>query len=404
MILYQTLMALALPFVLAHQAVLGAKGAVAERLGLGPSPRPGLTLWLHAASVGEVNSASWVVKTLHSERPDLQILVTTNTKTGRDRVQSWGLSGVTAALAPFDSAGAAGRVLDRWHPQALVIVENELWPARIRAADNRGVPVLVIGARISERSARRWGFGRGLVRQMLGRIAWVSAQDSASLSRLVSLGLPPAACGPVLALKAIGSGTARPAPFAAPAPREKTLLAASTHEGEEALILEAFLAAKAFDHLILAPRHPKRGPQIAAHLRSQNVTFVQRSLNQVPGPGTTVHLADTLGEMDHWYQMAGVTVIGGSFAPKGGHTPWEPTRHGSALLHGPNVQNFAEPYAALDKAGGATEVADAPGLADALTGMDAPAQSRMAQAAAKVLSPSSDGAAVIAKILKTLRG
>ena len=135
MILYQTLMALALPFVLAHQAVLGAKGAVAERLGLGPSPRPGLTLWLHAASVGEVNSASWVVKTLHSERPDLQILVTTNTKTGRDRVQSWGLSGVTAAHAPFDSAGAAGRVLDRWQPQALVVaVQEEVvdMPARMR--------------------------------------------------------------------------------------------------------------------------------------------------------------------------------------------------------------------------------------------------------------------------------
>lgn len=404
MILYQTLVALALPFLLAHQAVLGAKGAVAERLGLGPSPRPGLTLWLHAASVGEVNSASWVVKALIGARPDLQILVTTNTRTGRDRVQSMGWAGVTAALAPFDSAGAAGRVLDRWRPQALVIVENELWPARIRAADNRGVPVLVIGARISERSARRWGFGRGLVRQMLGRVAWVSAQDSASLARLVSLGLPQAACGPVLALKAMGSGTARPTPFPAPALRDKTLLAASTHEGEEALILEAFLAAKAFDHLILAPRHPKRGPQIAAQLRARNVTFAQRSLNQVPTPGTQVHLADTMGEMDHWYQMSGVTIIGGSFAPKGGHTPWEPARHASALLHGPNVQNFAEPFAALDKVGGATEVADARGLAQVLSWLDAPAQARMAQAAAKVLSPSSDGTAVISKIIKTLRG
>ena len=404
MILYQLLMALALPFVLAHQAVVGAPGALAERLGLGPGPGPGLRLWLHAASVGEVTSARWVIEAILAARPGLQLLVTTNTATGRDRVRSWAMPGVLAALAPFDSAGAAGRVLDRWRPQALVIVENELWPARIRAADNRGVPVLVIGARMSARSARRWGGLDGLVTGMLARIDWLSAQDHDSLARLQALGLRPDAAGPVVALKSMARGQSAPPPFPPPAARAATLLAASTHEGEEALILDAFLAAPGFAHLILAPRHPRRGDEIAALLAARGLGFVRRSQGSAPPPGTAVHLADTLGEMDHWYQMAGVTVIGGSFAPKGGHTPWEPAHHGSAILHGPSLHNFTAPFAALDRAGGAIAVADGPALAAALRGLDAAAQARLAATAAEVLAPDGDGAEVVGAILQAIRG
>lgn len=404
MILYQLLMALTLPFFLAHQAVFGAKGALAERLGFGPAPGPGLRLWVHAASVGEVASARWVIEAVLAARPGLQLLVTTNTATGRERVRSWALPGVVAVLAPFDSAGAAGRVLDRWRPQALVIVENELWPARLRAADNRGVPVMVIGARMSARSARRWGWLNGLVRAMMARIDWLSAQDDESLARLCTLGLRPEAAGPTMALKSMGRAETAAPPFPAPAAREATLLAASTHEGEEALVLEAFLQAPGFAHLILAPRHPRRGDEVAALLAARGVSFARRSRGEVPAPETRVHLADTLGEMDHWYAMAGATVIGGSFAPKGGHTPWEPARHGSAILHGPSLHNFAAPFAALDRAGGARAVADGPGLARALQGLDGAAQARLAAAAAEVLAPEGDGAAVVAALLQTLKG
>ena len=411
MILYQLVMALALPFLLAHQALFGAKGAVAARLGLGPAPRPGLTLWLHAASVGEVTSARWVIEAVLAARPGLQILVTTNTATGRARVRSWGLPQVTAALAPFDSAGAAARVLDRWHPQALVVVENEMWPARLRAADNRGVPILVIGARISARSARRWRVLAGLGRGMLGRIAWVSAQDQASIARLLALGLPETARGPVLALKAMGQAAAQsaPLPFPPPAPRATTLLAASTHEGEEPLVLDAFAAQSQFSQLILAPRHPRRGDELAALLTARGLPFARRTAGQVPGPETVVFLADTLGEMDHWYAMAGATLIGGSFAAKGGHTPWEPSRHGSAIVHGPSLHNFAAPFAALDRAGGAVAVAGEPAnaetLAAALQGLDGPTQARLAAVAAEVLVPDARGAAeVVAALLKAIRG
>lgn len=404
MILYQTLMAFALPFFLAHQAVFGAKGALGQRLGLVPVPKQGLTLWIHAASVGEVTSARWVIDAVLAAQPGLQILVTTNTATARERVRQWNLHGVTATLAPFDSAGAAGRLLDDWRPQALVIVENELWPARIKAAENRGVPVLVIGARISERSARRWAWGRGMVRQMLSRLTWVSAQDADSLTRLGALGLPAQAQGPVVALKALGKAQDLPAPFPSPAARGKTLLAASTHEGEEALVLDAFLAAKTFDLLILAPRHPQRWDEVASLLRVRGIGFAQRSKSEVPDPDHSVYLADSMGEMDLWYAMAGVTVIGGSFAAKGGHTPWEPARYGSAIVHGPMVQNFAQPFAALDRAGGALQVADGAGLAATLALLDANAQARMATTAERSLTPANDGAEVVAAIVKALRG
>lgn len=408
MILYQIVMVFALVVTLAHQALRGAKGAVAERLGLGPAPglgsRPGPRLWLHAASVGEVTSARWVLEAVLAARPGLQVLVTTNTATGRERVQAWALPGVQAALAPFDSAGAAARLLDRWQPQALVVVENELWPARLRACDNRGVPVLVIGARMSARSAARWGLLNGLMRRMLRRIDWLSAQDAESRARFLALGLPQAAAGPVMALKSLGHGQVAPLSFEALGPRSKVLLAASTHEGEEALILEAFAAQGQFAHLILAPRHPKRGDEVAALLSARGMEAARRSKGEGPPPGARVFLADTLGEMDQWYGLAGATVIGGTFAPKGGHTPWEPARFGSAMLHGPSVDNFAAPFAALDRAGGALAVADPAALARALEGLDAATQAQCAAVAVEVLTPQGDGAEIVAAILRAVKG
>ncbi len=403
MIRYQFLMGLALPFALAQQALFGAKGAVAERLGYGAAPAPGARVWLHAASVGEVRSARWVIEALLAARPGLQMLVTLNTATGRELVQGWGLAGVTARLAPLDSAGAAARVLDRWQPQALVIVENELWPVRVQAAYNRGVPVLVIGARLSARSARRWSWVGGLARRMLGMIDWLSAQDGESLERFQHLGLPQDATGPVVALKSRAEAVALPPPFPAPAPRALTLLAASTHQGEDEGIIDAFRANITFRHLILAPRHPRRGDEIAQMLTMRGVGFARRSKGETPTSDTPVYLADTLGEMDHWYAMAGATLIGGSFAPKGGHTPWEPAAHGSAILHGPSLHNFAGAFAALDRAGGAIVLPGLDGLAAALNGLDADGQARLAQAAKAALRATDNGDAVVTRLLQAIR-
>ena len=404
MLIYRIIMALALPFIMAVLLVRRTS-FLHERLGFGP-PAPAVkTLWLHGASNGELTSARKVLEAVLDGDPTVQMLVTCNTQTGRAMVQEWHLPRVTAALAPLDTGGAAGRVLRRWQPRAMVIVENELWPARIKAAHARGIPVLVIGARMSARSARMWQKLRGVIAQTLQRVAWVSAQDTASRDRLVALGLRPQAVGPVIALKSFGAATGRPPPFTAPAARNRTVLAASTHEGDDALVLDAFIAARAahcLDHLILAPRHPRRARQIAALIAARGLRFATRSKGEVPDADTPVFLADTMGEMDHWYAMAGITIIGGTFSNRGGHTPWEPASHGSAILHGPDVANFAAPFAALDAAGGAVAVQDGAGLTQALLATDGEKQTVVASAARVVLAPTDGAAVLVDKILACL--
>ena len=404
MLIYRIIMALALPIVLLVLTVRRSRH-IGERLGFGLPAPPGETIWMHAASNGEMTSARWVLQAVLDGDRAVQVLVTCNTQTARAMVLAWRLPRVTVALAPLDAGGAALRVLRRWRPRALVIVENELWPERIAAAHAHGIPVLVIGARMSQRSARNWRKLRRLMAQTLTRVAWVSAQDAGSRDRLQALGLPARAVGPIVALKAFGPATVLPAPFAAPALRSRTVLAASTHDGDEALILDAFIAARAanrFDHLILAPRHPRRAAQIAAMIAARSLRFATRSNGEVPDADTPVYLADTMGEMDHWYAMAGVTIIGGSFSDKGGHTPWEPANHASAIVHGPDVANFVAPFKALESTGGAIAVSDGDDLVRILMGMDADKQALMAAAAKVALTPQTAANLLVDKILACL--
>ena len=400
-ILYRTVLGLALPFLLAQALVHALRGVipwrgVAERLG-GGTGRHGPHLWLHGASLGELTSARPVLERLVADR---RVIVTCNTGTARAMVAGWALPGVDVALAPFDLGWALARFRRRWQPSALILIESELWPARLAAM--RGKPVILIGARLSTRAAARWqGWAAGLMRRMLARVTLLSAQDADSEARFRALGLSAARLGPRLMLKAHVQPKASVAPFTNLFARHETLLAASTHEGEEAPILEAFLAARAaggFRHLIIAPRHLHRAAAIAADIAARRIPFAQRSRGQVPAPQTAVHLADTLGEMDYWYAMAGATIIGGSFGNRGGHTPYEPAACGSAILHGPDVANFTEAFAALDEKGAAIVVAGFDCLAAALISLDAATQDRLAKQAAVVLMPGTGMAVLVAAV------
>ncbi|MGL6209509.1 MAG: 3-deoxy-D-manno-octulosonic acid transferase [Paracoccaceae bacterium] len=379
------------------------RGALAQRLGFVPKPGAGRTIWLHGASNGELTSARWVLERLLEANPDSQALVTANTGTAVQMVRGWGLAGITAALSPLDTLGAAGRVLRRWHPALLLIVENELWPARLTAAQAAGVPVALIGARMSEGSARRWQrFAPGLMRQGLSGLAHVSAQDAGSSARLKSLGVPQGIMGPDVMLKAHAI-TASTTPPDQPAARDRVLLAASTHPGEEAMILQAFQQARGqFDLLILAPRHPRRASEVAALITTMGLSFTSRSAGAMPKAGIPVFLADTMGEMALWYAMAGVTVIGGSFVPLDGHTPYEPAAHGSAIVHGPFMANFAEAVANLAEAGGAISVNRA-GLGAELARLDATRQSALAEKARRVLVADQDAEALPKALLQLLQ-
>lgn len=384
MTLYRLLLRLLLPglvlgVLLRRLRGRGVAHELTERLALGPGA--GRPIWLHGASNGEITSARWLLEELLARDPSASLLVTCNNPTARTMVEGWGLPRTEARLAPWDSPGPVRRFLTHWRPRALLLLENELWPERLAGCAARGIPVLAIGARLSESSARRWDkVAPGLLRRMLGAIGWLSAQDAASERRFVAAGLPPERLGPRLLLKA-GVRAALPAtrPFPAP-PRARCLLAASTHEGEEAAVLQAFRGARdLFDLLVIAPRHPQRGPEILALAGAQGVEARLRSRGDTPD--APVYVADTLGEMGLWYGLCGATFIGGTLAPRGGHTPFEPMEAGSALVHGPSVHNFAEVFAALDAAGAALPVGSAEDLGAALARLTPERQEVLAAAA-----------------------
>ncbi len=419
MILYRLLLSLVAPAILARllwQRLRGraAPGDLTERLGAsGHGPAD---LWLHGASNGELASVRGLAAALVAARPGLRLRVTANTATARAMVAGWGLPGVSAALAPLDLRWVLARFLSRTRPGLLVVVENEFWPNRLTACAARGIPVAVVGARMSGSSARGWRRFPGLTRRVLAAIRFLSAQDPGSEARFRALGLPGDRIGPVVNLKAFVAPLvpedeqARLAPLF---PRDRTLLAASTHECEEEAVIAAFARLHAADaswRLILAPRHPRRGDAVAALIGAAGLGHARRSRGAVPGPDMPVLLADTMGEMALWQALAGVAFIGGSLVDRGGHAPFEAAAQDVVILHGPHVANSAAAYAALDAAGGALRVTDADTLAAAVAGLDAAARDRMTQAAraalARLAAPAIGGetaeAALAARLLDLL--
>ena len=212
--------------------------------------------------------------------------------------------GLDAALAPLDLRAANRRFETGWGVLGHITLESELWPNRITRMPG---PVMVLGGRLTEGSARIWGRFPALAARMLGAVDYLSAQDEGSRTRFLALGLPPDAAGPVTDLKALYAPPVAPAPdpsLGTVYPRAKTWLAASTHAGEEEAVIEAHLAARETDpdlRLILAPRHPRRAPEVAALLEAAGLAYAQRSKGEPVEPETDVYVADTLGEMGLWY-------------------------------------------------------------------------------------------------------
>ncbi len=400
MLAYRLLISVFAIVVLTRTALRDGRAALAARLGRG-GPRDGQArLWLHAASNGELASARPVIDALRKGRPDLPIVVTCNTETGCDLARRMGLA---ARLAPLDLRGAVGRFIRDWDVVAHVTLESELWPNRIAAMPG---PVLVLGGRLTAKSARGWQKLSALAEAVLDRVTYLSAQDRGSRDRFAALGLPAEATGPVVDLKALYAPPSDLTPDAAlqaAYPRARTWLAASTHEGEEAVVIAAHLAAREVEpglRLILAPRHPRRADAIAAELARAGLSVARRSKGEADAE---VLLADTMGEMPLWYALAGRVFIGGTLTPRGGHTPFEPAAFGAALIHGPDVANFARPFARLGKAGAAAQIADAEGLARALGALQDPqAQARQGRAARQVLRPEADLDALMDHVLARL--
>jgi len=372
MLIYRMFLSILTAYVMLRGVLSGRAGIVdlRDRLARGPGA-DGPHVWLHAASNGELTSVRPVIDDLLAERPRLNLLITCNSAGGVALARGWRLARTQVRLAPLDTRGARRRMRARWGIVAHIAVESELWPNRFIGFAQAGIPVIVLGGRLSARTALRWDRFGSLPVRLMRSVSYLSAQDAGSATRFAGFGLTQARTGPLLDLKSL---YAPPAMVPSDALRRQfarmhTWLAASTHEGDEAQVIAAHKEALRSDpdlRLILAIRHPARGDAVARMLTDAGLTFDRRS--QGDG-GAPVLLADTLGEMALWYALAGRVFIGGTWSDRGGHTPYEPAAFGCALLHGPDVANFAPAFERLSAAGAARRVTDAADLAAQLTAL-----------------------------------
>jgi len=342
-------------------------GRLNERLGRPRTPRPpGPLIWLHGVSVGETQSLLPLVDALRSARRDAQVLVTSGTVTSAELLARRLPGSVIHQFAPIDAPRAVAGFLDHWRPDVGVLVESELWPNLIQDARRRGVKLALASARITERSARGWSRLPGAARELLAAFDLVLPQDDDSDARLARLGRP-------------GDGrlnlkyATEPLPFdgrALTALRKEAvgrtvLLAASTHEGEDALVLEAFQALDAErlgkPRLVVVPRHRERGRAIAEQARAMGFATGRHGEGDAFSSLCDVYVADTLGELGQWFRLADSAFLGGSLLPGiGGHNPLEAVQVGTPAITGPHVANWEGVYADL-AAAGLVQVLSAPG-------------------------------------------
>jgi 3-deoxy-D-manno-octulosonic-acid transferase len=400
---------LALPLVFVYFAWRGRREPAyrrhwGERLGrIGEVPHG--ALWIHAASVGEMVLAAPFVKALRQRHADWPLLITTMTPTGRERAEREFGNAACIRYMPLDTLGATGRFMRRAAPRAGVLVETELWPNLLAAAAAANVPVALVNASVSQRSAARYGRWplRGATRFMLSRMAAIGAASESHAQRFASLGAP------VERIEATGNlkydtvagddlqaaGRQLRAEWGAAA--RPVWTAASTHEGEESLLLDAFERLRHHhEHalLVIAPRHPQRFDAVAELLDKSGWSFARRSTGETVDETTDIVLADTLGEVPLFYAAADVAFVGGSGVPGiGGHNVIEPAAAGRPLCVGPHIQEWQEIVDALVACGGARIGRDAEELADAVGGwLNAPEQARVAGRAAQAHVASQSGA------------
>ncbi|MHA6197681.1 lipid IV(A) 3-deoxy-D-manno-octulosonic acid transferase [Pseudomonas wadenswilerensis] len=379
--LYTLLFHLGLPLV-ALRLFLRARKApaygqrIGERFAFGLPPlKPG-GIWVHAVSVGESIAAAPMIRALLERYPQLPITVTCMTPTGSERIRAMFANEprIQHCYLPYDLPWAAGRFLDRIQPKLAIIMETELWPNHIHQCAKRGIPVALANARLSARSARGYARFAGLTRPMLEEMSLIAAQTETEAERFRQLGARPQCVQVTGSIKFDLKIDDQLLPRARElrgqwgATQRPVWIAASTHDGEDALILAAhkqLLEIHGDALLILVPRHPERFDAVHA-LCSEQFATARRSSGAAVDGQTRVLLGDTMGELLFLYALADIAFVGGSLVPTGGHNPLEPAALALPVIMGPHVFNFLEISAMLREAGALQDVDDAEGLAGAV--------------------------------------
>ncbi len=360
-----------------------------ERLGHATLPRPaGQLIWLHGASVGESLAAMTLIEQLKQHLPAATFLLTSGTATSADMAQKRLPYGALHQFAPLDGWGPVTRFLHHWRPDAAIFVESELWPVTLAATQKSGAPIALVNARLSQKSIDGWKKRPDTAAFVMEQFTLILAQNADISAQLHSLGARDVR--PAGNLKA----------GAAPLPVDQATvgkmkqatsgrpiwIASSTHPGEEEVALAAHqhLLKEIPDLLLLlAPRHPERGAEVAALVQNAGLRCARRSTDDSLQTSTQVYLADTLGELGSWYALSPIVFLGGSLLPIGGHNPFEVAQAGAAILTGPGYSNFMETFPALLEQGGARSVHNADTLATAVSDwLTQPDTLRAAQTAA----------------------
>jgi 3-deoxy-D-manno-octulosonic-acid transferase len=323
-------------------------------------------IWIHAVSLGETRAAAPLIERIARERSTATILLTHMTATGRETGRALYGDRVIQVWLPYDVPFAVRAFLDHFAPRVGVLIETEMWPNLAAKCRRRGVPLFVVNARLSARSAAGYSRIASLSRPMLQSFAGVAAQTALDAERLTNLGARDVAIVGNLKFDIVIPETARSLgrEFRTRASGRPIWVAGSTREGEETLIFDA-LAGTAGHALpgnaltIIVPRHPQRFATVAQLLRSRNIAFVRRSENERVPPDTSIMLGDSIGEMFAYYAAADVAFVGGSLLPLGGQNLIEPIALGVPTLVGPHTFNFAEASAQAIDAGAALRVTDA---------------------------------------------
>ena len=379
-----------------------------ERLGISLAERPtGNLIWFHAASVGESLSLVELIKRISSSQPDYNFLITTGTITSAKLILSRLPSNAVHQYIPVDTPKAVEKFLDRWRPSLAIWTESEFWPNLISFTAARDIPMILINARISEKSYRRWRFFKKSLKNLIEKFNYSLIQDEKTVKYFSKIGISSNNFELTGTLKegsaALPHSEIEQVEISKQILNRPVWLAASTHEGEEKLIAAAHRhASKASQGLLLiiVPRHPERGLEIASILTKENFKICLRSKKDKISSDTQIYIADTLGELGLWYRVAPVSFVGGSFVPIGGHNPFEPAALGSAILHGPYVENFKEIYNRLNVAGAAVKIEEASELGVKLIETLSPENAaKLAQSAWEV---SSNGAEITDRAIKLI--
>ncbi|WP_323150980.1 lipid IV(A) 3-deoxy-D-manno-octulosonic acid transferase [Pseudomonas glycinae] len=377
--LYTALFYLGLPLVAIRLWLRSRKAPayakrIGERFSCGmPALQPG-GIWVHAVSVGESIAAAPMIRALLQRYPQLPITVTCMTPTGSERILAMFANEprIQHCYLPYDLPCAAARFLDRVQPKLAVIMETELWPNHIHQCAKRGIPVALANGRLSERSAKGYGRFSKLTAPMLAEMSLFAVQTEAEVQRFRDLGARPETVevtgsikfdltiDPQLLQRAHelrGQWQALERPV---------WIAASTHEGEDEVVLNAhrrLLANHPDALLILVPRHPERFNSVFELCQREGFATVRRSTGASVDAQTSVLLGDTMGELLFLYALADSAFVGGSLVANGGHNLLEPAALAKPVISGPHLFNFLDIAAQLRSAGALAEVDDAEGLA-----------------------------------------